>query len=268
MTISLIWPLFIAFFVLALISPFLPLFLMWRSVALSVLALVSFRLLRGPVHWTDQDAGYSIGIALITWFLSIVFLALALRLCIAAYYDRLRSEIMLGENTRWIDRALLAVTGAVVGLALTISMASLLGGSSGGRILDLGIGLTASAVMIFMLIRRASGLAIPVTVLSIVVATISFVGSGQTRRIIEEAETLADGRPWCLVVPKWRYQEPVVSDLGFFSLPKGSLIPHLVLFVRDGAKETKAHWSIRQQRFVNGAIAIDATCNPTADTRR
>ncbi|RAX39777.1 hypothetical protein [Rhizobium tropici] len=131
MTISLIWPLFIAFFVLALISPFLPLFLMWRSVALSVLALVSFRLLRGPVHWTDQDVGYSIGIALLTWFLSIVFLALALRLCIAAYYDRLRSEIMLGENTRWIDRVLLAVTGAVVGLALTISMASLLGGSSG-----------------------------------------------------------------------------------------------------------------------------------------
>lgn len=131
--------------------------------------------------------------------------------------------------------------------------------------LDLGIGLIASAAIIFMAVHCDSVFAIPVTVLSIVLATISFTGSEQARRIVKGAEAMADGRPWCLVVPKWRFQEPAISDLGFFSLPKGSLLPHLVLFIRDGDKDTKAHWSIRQQRFVNGAIAIDATCKPQID---
>lgn len=88
-------------------------------------------------------------------FISVVFAALALRLCVAACYDRLRAEIFLGENTRWIDRVLLAATGAVGGLALTIGMASLLSGSSGGLMLDLGIGLTASAVIILMAVHDA-----------------------------------------------------------------------------------------------------------------
>ena len=66
-------------------------------------------------------------------FISTVFVALAIRLCVAVYHDRLRAEILIGENTRWIDMVLLALIGAVGGLALTIIIASLLGGSSGGR---------------------------------------------------------------------------------------------------------------------------------------
>lgn len=264
MTNNLISACFSAFLLLALVSPFLPLFLMWRSVTLSALAFISFQLLLGPVHDTAQNWAYGLAMAFLQLFVLVVFVALAIRLCIAAYFDRLTVENLVRENMRWADRVLLAAAGAVGGLVLTSIMASILGGGSGGRMLDLGIGLSASAVIILMVVERDRGFAIPVAVLSVVVATISFAGSEQSRRIVEGAEALADGRPWCLVVPKWRHQEPAISDLGFFSLPKGRPLPHLVLFVRDGNKETKAYWSIRKQRFVNGAMDIDATCNPQA----
>lgn len=182
MTSTLIWTSFIAFFVLAMVSPFLPLFLMWRSAALSALAFIAYRLLRGPVHWSDMDFGYLIGTSILMLFISAVFVALALRFGVAVYYNWLRAEILVGENTRWIDTVLLAAIGAVGGLALTIGMAIVFGGSSGGRMLDLGIGLTASAVIVLMIVYRDSGLTIPVTVLALVLATFSFVGSEQAAR--------------------------------------------------------------------------------------
>jgi hypothetical protein len=264
MTSAAIWASFVAFFVLALVSPLLPLFLMWRTAALSALFFTSFQLLQGSVHWSDRDAGHDIGIALLTVFAMAVVAALFVRTCIAAYCGWLTAEILIAENTGWIDGILLVVVGAVGGLVSTATLALLLGGSSGGTILDLAIGLAASALVVLMAFKRAHVLALPVTSLSLVVTTISFIGSEQTRRIVDGATIIAAGRPWCISVPKWRYDGPTISDLGFYSLPKGTVLPHLVLVVHNGSSDIKANWSIRRQRFESGATTIDTPCTPTA----
>jgi hypothetical protein len=75
---------YLAFLLLAVISPFLQLRWMGRSISFALVALVGGRLLEGPTHWSNQNVGYAIGMALLWLFVCIIFAGLVVRVCIAA----------------------------------------------------------------------------------------------------------------------------------------------------------------------------------------
>jgi hypothetical protein len=54
------------------------------------------------------------------------------------------------------------------------------------------------------------------------------------------------------VLPTVETEISEMSELGFYSLPKGGVRSHLVLVVEHENPGAKAHWSIRQQRFIEG----------------
>lgn len=150
-------------------------------------------------------------------------------------------------------------------MLLVIGLARLLGGFHGGYALDLRIALAGIAAAVFAVVRSTKIIAVPAASLGIAVAAFGFVGSGQTSRILAEAEFFAAGRPWCLVTPTTEIQVSALAELGFFSLPKGGAKAHLVLRILDGDELLKAHWSIRKQRFFNGAYNIVPACDPRTD---
>lgn len=261
----------IAYVLLALASPLLPLALMWRTACLSVLAFVTFRLLIAPLHWSGGDWGYGMLMGLMLLIALSVGFILVLRLVVAAYFDWLTADILGGEKTGWLDSILLVALGVVGGIVLCMSLADLLGGASGGRLFDLGVGMLAgiAAVSLFFSVRRYHVLTLPVCAAFLVLAAFSFVGARQDRRIVENAEALAQGRPWCLEVPLLRDRKPVLADLGFFSLPKGDgVFPHLLFVARDETGETRARWSVRQQRFMERDMFWDVRCEPQSDFGR
>lgn len=249
----------VSFLVLAVVSPFLPLRFMWRTAGLSLLALVAFRLMQAPV----PEVAEAWELLPVAGFFGVVF---TVRLGIAAYFGWLNVDALIGEKTAWLDVPLLIFVGAIGGVVLTICLADVLGGSGGGRALDLGVGLVAglSAASVFYIARRHLAVGIPLGAALSVLTVISFVGSGQSFRILEEAEKLAQGRPWCISIPIWPKRQATSADLGFFSLSKYDR-PYLA-FSRDGRIETWARWSIRRQRFVERKRDWVA-CEPQADFR-
>lgn len=260
---------YVVFLVLALLSPVLPLFLVWRSASLSVVACAGGALLSGPVRGADKDFGYAMAMALLSFFVVAVVAALIVRVGIAAARKRLTCQSLAGPQTewrRWIDRVALAATGCVAGLALAIFLAHLLGGSAGGPALDFGIATAAFVVAVGLASRRRGAWGIPVIATCASLAVIALVGSGQPSRILDGAEVFADGRPWCLATPQSTAPISSPAQLGFFSLQKGTdFDPHLGLLVRDGDGFATAHWSIRQQRFVAGLNGSVRSCHPRTD---
>lgn len=254
---------------LALASPFLPFALMWRAACLSAGAFLAAHLLEQPVHWEDQNAGHALGLAMLLMFSSVVLVALTVRLLIVVSKGPLTQEVLgtgqYSDGRGWIDLVAMALWGGIAGVLLVIGLARLLAGVRGGYTLDVGIALTGIAAAVFAAVRCNTLLAAPLAALGIAVAVLGYIGSGQTDRIIGGAETFAAGRPWCLVTPTTEVQKPALATLGFFSLPKGKVRAHLVMLVRDGDQLLKAHWSIRQQRFFDGAYGHVPTCDPRTD---
>ena len=261
--------LFLAFFASALISPFLPFTLMWRTACISAGAFLAAHLLEQPVHWEDQNVGHALGLAMLLMFSSVVLVALTVRFLIVVSKGPLTQEVLgtgqYSDGRGWIDLINMVLWGGIAGILLVIGLARLLAGVPGGQTLDIGIALAGVAVVVFAAVRCSKKIAVPLGSLGIAVSVLSFIGSGQADRIMEGAETFAAGRPWCLVTPTTEAQEPAFSTLGFFSIPKGRSRAHLVVLVRDGDQLLKGHWSIRQQKIFEGAYGPVPTCNPETD---
>lgn len=263
--------LYTASFVLAAASPFLPRNLVLRSITASILAVIAGRLIEGGTHWSDQDVGYTIGLVMIFMFIVCLFLVLAGRVFLFESLGPLGRPATAGperdtKGHKAIDRILFIFAGGITGLVFVIGLATILGGVSGGYFLDIGIAVTAliAAILSVMRLRKPSGL--PCLAFSIVVATVSFLAAHQSRNIVESAEAFARGQPWCLIVPSARTEVAKMSDIGFYSLPKGGVRSHLVLIVQNGRPSPVAHWSIRRQRFMEGVNDFSLPgCQPRSD---
>ncbi len=262
---------YIAFVTLALISPFLPLFLMWRAAGLAVAFYAIASLLEGPVHWTEQDFGWAIGQAILVLFSFAIALLIALRLCFSTYRGQLKPETLAGSKgrpMRALDLVFLGVVGGFTGLLLTLGLSMLLSGQPFGGGLDRTIAVLTGASGAALLIFSRANTAI---VFSTALGTISitaFMGSAQADRILTGAEELSEGRPWCLTSGTFSSQISSVGELGFFAMRKSTTYPHLGILVREnGMVRFIAHWSIRQQRFVPawGAIDTVSACVPITD---
>ncbi len=256
---------FFAFFGSAIIAPFLPLVLLWRTVAFSALMFLAYQLVKQPLHWSDGRFADALGLVLAVLVVGVATILLTIRLVVAAYRDKLRKEFLIGRGMRGIDRLLLVLAGAVGGLLLTIQLAYFLGLTGGGVFLDLGIAIAALAAGMWMAFRARKPRFIPLAVAFFVLAMISLAGAGQTSRILACAEVLADGSPWCIYGPNPRDQEITIAKLGFFSLRKGGVLPHLGLLIQNGSSIKRAHWSIRKQRFMEGVFLHDRSCEARID---
>lgn len=195
---------FFAFFGSAIIAPFLPLVLLWRTVAFSALMFLAYQLVKQPLHWSDGRFADALGLVLAVLVVGVATILLTIRLVVAAYRDKLRKEFLIGRGMRGIDRLLLVLAGAVGGLLLTIQLAYFLGLTGGGVFLDLGIAIAALAAGMWMAFRARKPRFIPLAVAFFVLAMISLAGAGQTSRILAGAEVLADGSPWCIYGPTAR----------------------------------------------------------------
>lgn len=260
-----------AFFVLALISPFLPSFLMWRVAGLSVVAFAAGRLIEGPVHWSDQKVGYSIGLAILLLFSGCVALAIIVRFVVAVARNNLNSKVFTGPDTpsrRWFDTAALVALGCTIGLYLTSFLATLLSGISIGQYLDLSIAISSAIFAVAFLYVSNRNIVITFSAAFAMIAVLAFVGSFQTNRILDGAEKLSNGWAWCLTTFDPSNQISEAGQLNFFSLAKGGRIPHLGLMKRvRGQTQWAAHWSIRQQKFIEESNSRTRypTCHPIRD---
>ncbi len=246
-----------AFFVLALACPFIPVFLMWRLAGLSLLAYATGKLIEGPVHWSDQNVGYAMGMAILFLFICTIALAIIIRLAISAKRKTLSEDAMIGPRSRFMiyfDTAAIVSLGCFAGLLLAISLAFVLSGVSISVNVDFSVAILAStfAIVLFALSRKKLSIMIASGFATLAIS--AFVGSKQANHVLEIAEALADGRDWCLTTSVGSGPISEVSQLGFFVLPKSNSYPHLGLLIRDGDQmQLIAHWSIRRQEFVGGA---------------
>lgn len=252
-----------AFLILAAASPFVPVYLIWRFAGLSVVAFAAGYVIKGPVHWSDQNAGYALGILLLIGFCRAVLAGIIIRFVFAATQGSLNKNSIVGPKSRFMmyfDTTALIAIGCSAGLLLTIHLAFSLSGSLMGPHLDFGVAAISftAALIVFALSRN--GLAVIITAVFATMSVLAFTLSGQANRILTNAKSLADGQAWCLTASIWDRPITDVSQLGFFSLPKGDADPHLSLAVRqnDQAKFI-AHWSIRYQAF-------DKAINSTVST--
>lgn len=253
------------FFILAVASPFTPVFLVWRLAGLSALAYATAKLIEGPVLWYNQDLGYTLGVALLTVFSGAIVLAILLRFTIAAVRKTLTLDTLTGPNTRAMrifDSVTSAALGCFAGLLLTKFLAHTLSGATFGRYLDIGVTISAAVMAVGILAISRKILSIAITATLVTLAVTAFIGSKQTTHILETAASLADGRPWCLATSKGPGPISEVSQLGFFALPKSNSYPHLGLLIREGNKtQLSAHWSIRRQEFVRAEATVPS-CHP------
>jgi hypothetical protein len=257
-----------AFFVLALASPFAPTFLIWRLAGLSAIFYAAGRTVEGSVHWSDQDFGYAIGMAIVFVFCCAITCAIILRLAVLAPKEALSANALIGPRNGFmilLDVVALIAAGCLLGLSTAISLAFMLSGADLGVHLDLGIAALASTVGVAIIALSRRRPAIMATAACTAMAAVAFMGSRQADRILMMAEALVDGRPWCLAAsaPLGPISEP--RQLGFFALPKGNGYPNLGLLVRDGDRAVlAAHWSIRGQRFEQGIDTSGPvpTCHP------
>ncbi|KZL17613.1 hypothetical protein PsAD2_02949 [Pseudovibrio axinellae] len=251
---------FSLFLMMLVASPFLPIFLMWRALALSVPAFVAARLLEETVHPSGQSFAESSGLILVIYVLLFISIPIALRLIAALSDKQLNYRSFAGPVTRWrlcLDKVILGSAGSVAALWLAGYLASTLSGVTGGVLLDLAVGLTA-AVGGLVLYRTFKWNSFGLVFFS-VLAAIAFAGSLQTNHILKQSERLADGRSWCLEIPVRNEPVSSVKQLGFFSMTKGFADGrrkrHLVLFFADRTGQSHyAYWSVREQQFIEEGV--------------
>jgi len=246
----------------------MPVFLMWRLASLSALAYAAGKLIKGPVHWSDQNFGYAIGMAIIFLFSCTIALAIFIRLAVSAKRKTLSTDTLRGPRNRFIlffDTAALIAIGCFVGLLVAISLSFGLSGTAISINLDLTIAILASVVATIVLALSRRKAAITITAIFATLALFAFTGSRQASDILTTAERLADGRAWCLTTSSGLGPVSRLYQLGFFALPKGNSYPHLGLLIRENDQTTlSAHWSIRQQAFdqgINTSSGVPA-CHP------
>lgn len=249
-----------AFVILAVASPFMPLFLMWRLASLSAFAYAAGKLIEGPVHWSDQNIGYAIGTAIIFLFSCTIFLAVVIRLAISAWRKKLSINTLRGPMNRFMlffDAAALISIGCIFGFLVMFSLSFGLSGTAMKINLDLTIAILASIFAAILLFLSRSHVAVTITATFCALALLAFTGSRQPSYILTSAERLADGRAWCLTTSNGLGPISEPHQLGFFALPKGKSYPHLGLLIRENDQTAFSyHWSIRQQAF-------DQTVNTT-----
>ena len=259
------------FFVLALASPFMPVFLIWRLAGLSALAFAAGKLIEGPVHWSNQNFSYAIGMAILFLFCCAIILAIIIRFAISAARKTINFGAMVGPSNRFMiyfDTVVLIAIGCFAGLLLAIALAFVLSGVTLGMSLDVSIAILASAVAAIVFALSRKKVAIIVTAVFATLAVSAFTGSRQADHILETAEALADGRAWCLTTSGASGPISEVQQLSFFALPKSSSYPHLGLLIREEDQTLlAAHWSIRQQAFhetINATGGVP-TCHPVVN---
>lgn len=246
----------------------MPVFLMWRLASLSAFAFAAGRLIEGPVHWSDQNLAYAIGIAIIFLFSCTIALAIFIRLAVSAIRKNLSTDTLRGPRNRFMlffDTAALIAIGCFVGLLVAISLSFGLSGTAISINLDLTIAILASVVATIVLALSRRKAAITITAIFASLALSAFIGSRQTSDILTAAERLADGRAWCLTTSSGLSPISRLYQLGFFALPKGNSYPHLGLVIRENDQTTlAAHWSIRQQAFDQGTSTSSGVpaCHP------
>jgi uncharacterized membrane protein (UPF0136 family) len=256
------------FFVLALASPFMPVFLIWRLAGLSALAYAAGKLIEGPVHWSDQNIGHAMGMAVIFLFCCAIAFAIIIRFALSAARKTLNIGAIIGPKNRFMiyfDTVALIAIGCFAGLLLAITLAFVLSGAAIGMNLDFSVAILASVVAAIVFALSRNKVPIIITAVFATLAVSAFTGSRQTDQILESAEALADGRAWCLTT--WGGLDPIseVRQLSFFALPKSNSYPHLGLLIReDNQTVLAAHWSIRQQAFDEGINASGGVpaCHP------
>lgn len=256
---------FCAFLLFALGSPFLPRFLIGRSLILAGLAYATSWLLLPPSPLGEGlQARFILGFLIVSYL--VVGVAIALRLGGEALYRSFNPrEVSGARNTQSLDRIIVAATGVVGGIALVPVLAKLLGGSAGGMLMDLAVGSIAVALAGYFCVRQRLPIDLGSATLSLTVAIISFWGAFQTENIIDEANRLAEGRAWCVTMPNARARQTTRADLSFYALPKDWWSPHLVLTI-SGEKEMLL-WSIRRQEFGAGNIEAKERCDPAKVNR-
>lgn len=244
---------------------------MWRVAGLSVVAFAAGRLIEGPVHWSDQNAEYVINLVRFLLFSGCVALAVIVRLVIVVARNDLNSEVFTGPDVRsmrWFDTAALAATGCTTGLYLTSFLATLLSGISIGQYLDLDIAISSALFAVALLYVSNRKIVVTFSTALATISVLAIVGSFQTNRILDGAERLSNGRTWCLTTFDPSNQISEAGQLNFFSLAKGGINPHLGLMIRvRGQVQWAAHWSIRQQKFVEerNLRTRYPTCHPIRD---
>lgn len=256
-----------AFVLSAAAAPFCPMPLLWRSLAVAAASLVTGKLIEGPVHWSDQNFAHAIGMAMFAVFVVVAGIATVARVA----YWLVRQGVSdpppdeAYPFLRWLDPLLLVLVGGAGGLATAILAARVLDHGFGGATLDLFVGVGTLVALLLVTVRRPRTRTLgAIGAFCVVLSSVAFAGSRQIDRITQSGVLLAGDRPWCLT--SGPLHEPITSteQLGFFSLPKGAG-HHLVLLVRHGSELQMAHWSIRQQRFVEGVGFAPSTCAPRVD---
>ncbi|MEM9797880.1 MAG: hypothetical protein AAF919_15410 [Pseudomonadota bacterium] len=259
---------YVAFFALALASPFTPVFFIWRLAGLSVIAYAVGKVVEGPVHWSDQNFGYAIGIIVVFLFCCAIALMIIIRLAISAARKALTFRALKGPQNRlmiYFDTSALIAIGCFAGLLLFITLAFALSGADFSINLDLSIAILASAIATVVFVLSRKKIAIIIISVFAVLAASALIGSRQTDHILETAEALANDRAWCLTTSGGFGPISEVRQLGFFALPKGNSYPHLGLLIQENDQTMlAAHWSIRQQAFHKDIIAVGSvpTCQP------
>ncbi|MEM9757473.1 MAG: hypothetical protein AAF914_15835, partial [Pseudomonadota bacterium] len=222
----------------------------------------------GPVHWSDQDLGYAIGLAAVTVFAGVIAIAMALRVVVAGLRGSLTRQRLVGPGSVWIDAPLLDLGGVVIGTAIVTQLAWALAGTQlgarfdwavGGAAMALGIALTGLAVH-----RRSLRPILPAATLGMIGA-LALYGAGQTTRILSQAEVLAAGAPWCFARTAQDSPLATQAELGFFSLAKSRSDRHLSLVIAAPGGLQNQYWSIRRQSFVADGAAEAPRCRPTSN---
>ncbi|GGE20849.1 hypothetical protein GCM10011360_06890 [Primorskyibacter flagellatus] len=259
---------YLVFLVLAPFSLLLPVGLMWRVAALAALALICGTIIRQPIHWTDMNAGASIGKFVLTLYAAVALLIFVGRLVWSAWKCRLTVTALRGPDTparRALDQAVTALAGLVAGLVLSVTLARHLAGTTSGRTLDLSVAAIGLGLALALAALLRGPLRTAAVALSLTVGAVAGYGSTQSGRIPVKAAALAEGRPFCLASGQSDGTLNNLSQLGFFSLPKRPGTPHLALLIRDGERLEKFHWSVRLQSFRPGLIDDTGTCDPRTD---
>jgi len=250
----------ILFLLSTVVTPFLPLHLLWRFAVIATFALLGALLLQQPVHWSDE--GWLRGILISR--LSILVLGavglIIVRIVFAAVCHTLEDRLFQSCDTScFLDQSILALIGTVTGIFCTFLLLRLLGGIQGGIWLDIGITFTAVALSGALILAGAERWRTLLIASAGTISLMAFFGTFQTSNILTQAEALAAGKKWCLAAAN---DEPITSvdQLGYFSLKKGRLSPHLTLNIGSAEQRQTLNWSIRRQKFEPGYTPHD--CEP------
>ena len=242
--------------------------LTWRAASLAAVSYAIAKLIEGPIHWSDQNIAWAIGNMILVVFVVTIGCAIGVRFAFATRHGALSAEQVLRPSTyvsKVFDWALSVLLGGLAGLAVTLSLARVLSGFE--HLSGFSTIIAATALILgFAVITISRSLVFQsIAVAFIAMSAIAFAGSFQPSRILSDADAMADGRAWCLVTSGPAQQISDLDQLDFFTMHKSQVWPNLGLVVRsDGPALLQAHWSIRQQRFVQSpeTYATVAACVP------